>query len=191
MERYTGILGILVLLGIAYLLSNNRKAIKPRIILWGISLQLLFGIFILKTKLGNNIFSWFDKVIKKLLDFSLEGSQFLFGNLARQEYFIRPEEAPTNPNDFPFWETWPGFGFQFAFYVFLIKKSTSHYDLPILYSEFICEINNQFIIKLNQEIYPKVFFYIHSFFLCPKQIICTHPSHRQEKLYVHIHLYHL
>ena len=117
MERYTGILGILVLLGIAYLLSNNRKAIKPRIILWGISLQLLFGIFILKTKLGNNIFSWFDKVIKKLLDFSLEGSQFLFGNLARQEYFIRPKEAPTNPNDFPFWETWPGFGFQFAFYV--------------------------------------------------------------------------
>ena len=111
MERYTGILGILVLLGIAYLLSNNKKAIKPRIVIWGMSLQLLFGIFILKTNLGNSIFSWFDKVIKKLLDFSLEGSKFLFGNLAIKSHYGQHFDGFPNP------DTWPGFGFQFAFHV--------------------------------------------------------------------------
>ena len=44
--RFTGLIGILALLGIAYLLSNNRKAIKPRTVLWGLGLQLLFAIII-------------------------------------------------------------------------------------------------------------------------------------------------
>ena len=117
MERYTGILGIIVLLSIAYMLSNNRKAIKPRIVIWGMGLQLLFGIFILKTKLGNSVFSWFDKVIKKLLEFSLKGSEFLFGNLAIKSHYGQHFEG------FPNADTWPGFGFQFAFHVLFLMSS--------------------------------------------------------------------
>jgi len=77
MNRFIGILGILAILGIAYLLSNNKKNIDKRLIIWGLSLQLFFGIFILVTPFGKPIFAWFDKGIKKLLSFSNEGSTFL------------------------------------------------------------------------------------------------------------------
>ena len=77
MNRFIGILGIIAILGIAYLLSNNKKNIDKRLIIWGLSLQLFFGIFILVTPFGKPIFAWFDKGIKKLLSFSNEGSTFL------------------------------------------------------------------------------------------------------------------
>ena len=77
MNRFIGILGIFVILGISYLLSNNKKNIDFRLIIWGLGLQILFGIFILVTPFGKPIFSWFDKAINKLLGFSQEGSNFL------------------------------------------------------------------------------------------------------------------
>ena len=80
MERFTGILGMIAILGIAYLMSNDKKNIDLRLIVWGLGLQLLFGIFILVTPFGKPIFSWFDKLIKKLLSFSNDGSEFLFSS---------------------------------------------------------------------------------------------------------------
>ena len=80
MNRFIGILGIFAILGIAYLLSNDKKNINLRIVIWGLGLQMLFGIFILITPFGKPIFSWFDKVINKLLSFSQEGSTFLFAS---------------------------------------------------------------------------------------------------------------
>ena len=76
--RFTGLIGILALLGIAYLLSNNRKAIKPRTVLWGLGLQLLFAIIILKIPFVKNQFSSIDGIFKKLISFSDAGSDFLF-----------------------------------------------------------------------------------------------------------------
>ena len=76
--RFTGLIGILALLGIAYLLSNNRKAIKPRTVLWGLGLQLLFAIIILKIPFVKNQFSSIDRIFKKLISFSDAGSDFLF-----------------------------------------------------------------------------------------------------------------
>ena len=46
MNRFIGILGIFAILGIAYLLSNNKKNIDIRLICWGLGLQIFFGIFI-------------------------------------------------------------------------------------------------------------------------------------------------
>ena len=80
MERFIGILGVIAILGIAYLMSNNKKNIDLRLVVWGLALQLLFGIFILVTPFGKPIFSWFDKLIKKLLSFSNDGSEFLFAS---------------------------------------------------------------------------------------------------------------
>ena len=80
MERFTGRLGMIAILGIAYLMSNDKKNIDLRLIIWGLGLQLLFGIFILVTPFGKPIFSWFDKLIKKLLSFSNDGSEFLFSS---------------------------------------------------------------------------------------------------------------
>ena len=76
--RFTGLFGIVALLGIAYLLSNNRKEIKPRIIIWGIGLQLLFAIIILKIPFVKSQFSNIDGIFKKLISFSDAGSNFLF-----------------------------------------------------------------------------------------------------------------
>lgn len=78
MQRFTGIIGIVVLLGIAFAMSNNRKKLDWRLIFWGLSLQLLFALFILKTPIGQPFFGAVDLVVKKLLSFSDAGSDFLF-----------------------------------------------------------------------------------------------------------------
>ena len=53
MERYTGLLGILAILASAYLFSTNRRAIKPRVIIWGLGLQFTFAFLVLKTDVGE------------------------------------------------------------------------------------------------------------------------------------------
>ena len=78
MERFIGILGILVLLAIAFAMSNNRKSIPWRLVIWGLGLQLIFAIFILKTPIGQPFFGAIDTAIKKILSFSDAGSDFLF-----------------------------------------------------------------------------------------------------------------
>jgi CNT family concentrative nucleoside transporter len=72
---------MILLLGIAFILSNNRRKINYRIVGWGLSLQFIFGILILKTPLGKPLFGFFDKVITKLIGFSDSGSDFLFKSL--------------------------------------------------------------------------------------------------------------
>jgi len=76
--KFTGFIGVIFLLGIAYILSNNRRAIKPRTVFWGIGLQLLFAVVILKVPFVKNQFSKIDNIFKKLISFSDAGSDFLF-----------------------------------------------------------------------------------------------------------------
>lgn len=82
MEHLVGILGIIFLLGIAFLLSNNRKAIDRRVVLSGLGLQLFLAIFILKTTPGQQMFAFLGRGIEKILSFSEEGAKFVFGRLA-------------------------------------------------------------------------------------------------------------
>jgi CNT family concentrative nucleoside transporter len=79
--HFQGLIGVFVLLGIALMLSNNRNQINLRTISWGLGLQWVFGILILKTPLGKPIFGFFDRVITKLISFSDAGSDFLFKSL--------------------------------------------------------------------------------------------------------------
>ena len=89
MDRFIGIIGIAVLLGIAYVMSNNRKAISMRIVLWGLGLQLIFAIFILKTPIGQPFFKAIDSIFIELLSFADAGSDFLF-----KSYFSGVVEKP-------------------------------------------------------------------------------------------------
>ena len=73
-----GIIGIITLLCIAFLLSNNRKKINYRLVIWGLSIQTIFALLILKSPIGKPIFSKMDKAITKLISFSNAGSDFLF-----------------------------------------------------------------------------------------------------------------
>ena len=144
MERFIGILGILAILGIAYLLSNNKRKINLKLILWGLSLQLFFAILILKVPGGKIVFDFIDSIIKKILDFSVEGSKFLFGNLGNQNMF-----GPWEPN-FPNDGTWPGFGFQFAF---LVLPTVIFFSslMSVLYHIGIMQKIIKFVTKIMQK----------------------------------------
>lgn len=83
MGRFTGIIGIVIILGLAFLWSNNRKAINYRLVITGLVLQIVLAIFILKVPIGQEIFYWLGKAINKLLDFSKEGALFVFGDLTK------------------------------------------------------------------------------------------------------------
>lgn len=81
LERLRGLLGLLLLGGIAWGLSLNRKAIPWRVVIWGLSLQFLFALFILKTPVGAGLFAQLNSLVVSLLDFTVDGARFLFGDL--------------------------------------------------------------------------------------------------------------
>ena len=81
MERLISVLGCFVLLGIAWLLSNNKRDINFRVVFWGVLLQLVFALIILKTGPGQAVFNFARGAIIRLLSFTHEGSYFLFQNL--------------------------------------------------------------------------------------------------------------
>src|SRR6059036_1410677 len=58
MQRLLPLLGLAVIMGIAYLLSTDRKAIRPKTIFWGLLLQLGFALFVLKSSVGQALFAW-------------------------------------------------------------------------------------------------------------------------------------
>jgi CNT family concentrative nucleoside transporter len=78
MQEYIGILGVLVLLGISYMLSNNKSLINKNIIFWGLGLQFSFAVIILKTSFGKALFFYFNIFIVKVISFADAGSDFLF-----------------------------------------------------------------------------------------------------------------
>ena len=78
MERLTAFIGIFTLLGIAFLLSDNRRAINFKTVLSGIGLQFFLAFFILGTPFGEPIFRSLDNAITTLVSFSDSGSTFLF-----------------------------------------------------------------------------------------------------------------
>ena len=85
MDRYTGLIGVALILGIAFSMSNNRKAINYRTVLSGLGIQLLLAVFILKTAAGKGIFGFLAAGVKKLLSFSDQGAAFVFGVAANKD----------------------------------------------------------------------------------------------------------
>ncbi|MEM8487295.1 MAG: nucleoside transporter C-terminal domain-containing protein [Bacteroidota bacterium] len=81
MYALRGLFGLAVLVGIAYLFSSDRKRINWRIVGIGIGIQLIFAVLILKTKPGFLLFDFIGRAFTKILSFTYEGSQFIFGPL--------------------------------------------------------------------------------------------------------------
>src|SRR5262249_36665008 len=81
MGRFTGILGIAVILGLAYLFSTDRRAIKLKTVLWGLGLQVALGFFVLRSPVGGKIFAFLGNGANKLLSYSYAGSEFVFGDI--------------------------------------------------------------------------------------------------------------
>jgi concentrative nucleoside transporter, CNT family len=83
MGRFTGILGLLTMLILAYLFSTNRRAILLKTVFWGIGLQFLFAIFVLRIDAGRRTFQKAGDAVTRLLSYAYAGSHFVFGDLAK------------------------------------------------------------------------------------------------------------
>jgi concentrative nucleoside transporter, CNT family len=81
LSRLQPLIGLVGILAVAYALSTNRRAISLRIVGWGLGLQVLFALIVLKTEAGIRAFQWLGNKIQDLLHYSVEGSRFVFGPL--------------------------------------------------------------------------------------------------------------
>jgi concentrative nucleoside transporter, CNT family len=95
MGRFTGLLGLAVILAVAWLLSTHRKSIKLRIVLWGLGLQLAFALLVLKTPF-RDVIQKISAGVAAMFKYAEAGSTFVFGKLGAYD---------------------PAFGFVFAFQV--------------------------------------------------------------------------
>ncbi|MGB9206280.1 MAG: NupC/NupG family nucleoside CNT transporter [Terriglobales bacterium] len=84
MGRFTGILGLLTMLALAYAFSTNRRAIRLKTVAWGLGLQVAFAIFVLKSDVGRTLFQKAGDAVNRLLSYAFAGSQFVFGDLGKQ-----------------------------------------------------------------------------------------------------------
>src|SRR3990170_1356392 len=81
MERLMGLLGLVVVLGIAYLFSTSRRAIRLKTVAVGLSLQFIFAFFVLRTDIGRALFATLGDIVTRFLHLSRAGSEFVFGQL--------------------------------------------------------------------------------------------------------------
>ncbi len=78
MERFTGLIGLVAILGVAYFFSSARERIRPRLLLWGLGLQFVFAFLVLKTGFGR-VFQAASVAVNALLEYAEAGSAFVFG----------------------------------------------------------------------------------------------------------------
>ncbi|HPF61232.1 MAG TPA: nucleoside transporter C-terminal domain-containing protein [Gemmatimonadales bacterium] len=82
-QRLTGLIGIVVMIALATLLSYDRRRINWRLVATGVSIQVVFGLVVLKTDAGRAVFQTFGNWITALLGFQEQGARFVFGNLVQ------------------------------------------------------------------------------------------------------------
>jgi len=82
-SRLMGLVGIATMIGLAVLLSYDRKKIDWRLVASGLALQASFGFLVLKTGVGRSVFNFAGRAITGLLGFQEQGARFVFGNLVQ------------------------------------------------------------------------------------------------------------
>lgn len=94
-QRLISLVGLLAMLGIAWLLSKHRDRVSWRLVGWGVALQLTFGVVVMKTEVGLWVFSVLNDVVLALLGFTAKGTEFIFGGFASEEFTIAINVLPT------------------------------------------------------------------------------------------------
>lgn len=84
MGRFTGLLGLLTMLALGYTFSTNRRAIRIKTVAWGLGLQIVFAIFVLRVPAGRDMFQIAGDAANRVLAYSYVGSEFIFGELGKQ-----------------------------------------------------------------------------------------------------------
>jgi CNT family concentrative nucleoside transporter len=114
-ERATSLLGLLVFVALAYAMSVHRRAVAWRVVAWGLGLQFIFAVLILKTWPGRWVFERLNEVFTTLLGYTGEGARFIFGNLVLNNVPVGPADGPMSPVAAA--GTWANTGAFFAFNV--------------------------------------------------------------------------
>lgn len=83
-ERFVSPFGLLVFIGLAWLLSSNRRLFPLRAVIGGLALQLIIAIVVLRTSFGQSFFAAMDRAFRGLLSFAAEGTSLVFGPLANE-----------------------------------------------------------------------------------------------------------
>jgi CNT family concentrative nucleoside transporter len=86
MERLIGLIGVALILGLAFLASNNRRAINPRVIISGILLQLTIAVLVLKVPPVTRFFQFLGHGMEKIELFARQGASFVYGGLAAMQF---------------------------------------------------------------------------------------------------------
>ncbi len=81
--RFTGVIGIALIIGLGIALSRDRRAIRWSVIAWGLGLQLVFALFVLRVPAGQALFRTLGQGVTTLLGYSYVGTQFVFGELGK------------------------------------------------------------------------------------------------------------
>jgi concentrative nucleoside transporter, CNT family len=100
-SRFTGLIGIVLIFGIAFLLSNNKKAINYRLVFSGVGLQLVIALLVLKVAPVTNFFAWLGRGMGKIEQFAAEGAGFVWGGLMVNTHTGIPTDFRT-PHTFVF-----------------------------------------------------------------------------------------
>ena len=82
MERFTGLIGIILILGIAFSCSNNKKKINLRLVLSGLTLQIVIAVLVLKVPIVNQFFQYLGRGMQRIEGFAKEGASFVYGGIA-------------------------------------------------------------------------------------------------------------
>jgi CNT family concentrative nucleoside transporter len=83
MEYFRALLGLVLIITVAYLCSSNRKSVDWRLVVIGIFIQLIFGLLIGKVEIAQQAFVWISEQFVKFLSFAQKGAEFLYGDLAK------------------------------------------------------------------------------------------------------------
>ncbi|HEY8432920.1 MAG TPA: nucleoside transporter C-terminal domain-containing protein [Sandaracinaceae bacterium] len=94
-QRALSFAGLFVMVALAWAMSSDRKRVPWRIVAWGIGLQLVFGVLVLKTPAGLWFFSLLNDVVARLLQFTDDGARFLFGPYLEREFTVALNVLPT------------------------------------------------------------------------------------------------
>ena len=99
MHRFVGVLGILTMLGLGWIFSTNRRAIRYKTVAWGLGLQIAFAFLVIKWEYGRDLFARLGAGANWLLDFAFYGSSFVFGDLGAKNshmgFFFAFQALPT------------------------------------------------------------------------------------------------
>lgn len=134
-QRAVSLLGLMVFVLLAWGMSTDRRAIRWRVVVWGVGLQFLFALVILRTAPGEWIFEQLNDLFTVLIGYTEEGARFIFGNLVMSNVPVGPAGGPMAPLGESV--AWANTGAYFAFTVlptiiFFSSLTTLLYYLGIM-----------------------------------------------------------